>query len=182
MWIIPFALHLLNFQDRYTVDPPFGLTCASTVFICSQAAVDCWFFSTREKPWKHFHRSDGTFWGSLKFWSGWQGVRRKRSKFHGPGKTREVMTREARAAYQRREVELAEWRLEAVQRAQNREHRTKRNWWETVDVDGEINVIQEKSAIPPCGDDDDNDVYSSYSSDGEQDSARNTPESLGESN
>lgn len=143
MWIVPFASHVLQYDDRFA-DLPFGLTCATTIFLCSQAAVDCWLFSTLEKPWKHIHGSDGSFWGSLKFWSGWHGVRRKRRKFHGPGKTRDEMVREARAAYQRREEELAQRRLEAVRGAQKGERKRERTWWEAAGLDGAMRTVQEE--------------------------------------
>jgi G protein-coupled receptor GPR1 len=149
MWIVPFVSHVLQYDDRFAVYPPFGLTCVATISTASQAAVDCWLFSTREKPWKHIHGSEGSFWGSLKFWSGWHGVRRKRRQ--GPGKTREEMVREARAAYKRREDELAQKRLEVVQGVQTGEHRRERTWWEIGGVDDAVDTVQEET-VDPIGD------------------------------
>lgn len=144
MWVVPFVSHALQYDDRFAMNTPFGLTCATTIFVCSQAAVDCWLFSTREQPWKHIPGSDGSFWGSLRFWSGWHGVRRRRRKFYGPGKTREEMVREARAAYQRREQELAQRRLEAVQGARSGEYTRGRSWWEAAGLDGAMSTVHEE--------------------------------------
>jgi len=72
MWVVPFVMHVLQYDDKFATSPPFGLTCVSTIFVCCQAAVDCWLFSTREKPWKSIPGNDGSFGGSLKFWSGWR--------------------------------------------------------------------------------------------------------------
>lgn len=36
MWIVPFISHILNYQDRYFHDPPFILSCVSTICICSK--------------------------------------------------------------------------------------------------------------------------------------------------
>ncbi|KAF4636171.1 hypothetical protein G7Y89_g1921 [Cudoniella acicularis] len=113
MWIVPFVTHVLQYDDRFAINPPFGLTCGMTVFVCSQAAVDCWLFSTREKPWRHIPGTDGSFFGSLKFWTGWGGVGKRRVVIHGPGKTREEMVREAREAYRRRDEEIAQRRIAA---------------------------------------------------------------------
>ena len=144
MWVVPFASHVLQYDDRMALKPPFGLTCVTTVFICSQAAVDCWLFSTREKPWKHIHGSDGTFGRSLKFWEGWHGVGRKRRTL-GPGKTRDEMVRDSRAAYQRREEEFALRRLEAVRNEKERGEMRGRSWWEATGLDG-AQTPQEETA------------------------------------
>ncbi|PMD36189.1 hypothetical protein L207DRAFT_637343 [Hyaloscypha variabilis F] len=143
MWILPFASHVLQYDDRYALNPPFALTCVTTVSICIQAAVDCWLFSTREKPWRHVPGSNGSFWGSLKFWSGWKG-REKRSTIHGPGKTREEMVREARAAYKRRDEELAQ-RKEQAEKSQAHSptettKRGERSWWEAAGIDGGVDT------------------------------------------
>ena len=75
-------------------------------------------------------------------------MRRKSRKFHGPGKTREEMVREARAAYQRREEELAQRRLEAVQGAQTGERQRERSWWEAAGLDGAMSTVQEERSYP----------------------------------
>ena len=81
-----------------------------------QAAVDCWLFSTREKPWRHIPDTNGGFWESLQFWTGWKGVT-KRKVIRGPGRTREEMVKEARSAYRRRDEELAQRRNQAEAQA-----------------------------------------------------------------
>jgi G protein-coupled receptor GPR1 len=164
MWILPFVADVLLFEDPMTISPPFALGCAAAIFGCSQAAVDSWLFFTREKPWKHIHETDGSFWGSLKFWSGWNGVRRKRRK-REPGKTRDEMVRDSRAAYHRREEELAQRRLVAVQGAQSGGDRRDRSWWEAEGLDGPIETVQEESADP----DEDVESNSRQSSDDETD-------------
>jgi len=139
MWILPFVSHVLQYDDRYALNPPFALTCVTTVSICIQAAVDCWLFSTREKPWRHIPGTDGSFWASLKFWSGWKGMG-KRKVVHGPGKTREEMVREARAAYKRRDEEMAQRKEQVVRNNADPlaegARRGERSWWEAAGVDG----------------------------------------------
>jgi G protein-coupled receptor GPR1 len=139
MWIVPFASHVLQYNDKYAVNPPFELQCATTVFACSQAAIDCWLFSTREKPWRQIPSGNGGFWESLKFWTGWEGARRWRSG-HGPGKTRAEMDREARSAYRRREEELSQRKNEVEREATKR---GERSWWE-VGVDGTMSPVIEE--------------------------------------
>lgn len=128
MWVVPFVSHVLQYDDKFATHSPFALSAISTVFICSQAAVDCWLFSTREKPWKHIPGSDGTFWGSLKFWTGWKGVS-KRRVVRGPGKTRDEMLREARAAHRRREMEVSQLEAGHGSRPESVARRD-REWWE----------------------------------------------------
>jgi G protein-coupled receptor GPR1 len=136
MWILPFASHVLQYDDRYAINPPFALTCVTTVSICIQAAVDCWLFSTREKPWRHIPGINGSFWTSLKFWSGWKGIRKRRA-VHGPGKTREEMVREARAAYRRRDEEIAQQRKTQAEASHaDSARRGERSWWEAAGVNG----------------------------------------------
>ncbi|KAJ8067720.1 hypothetical protein OCU04_003325 [Sclerotinia nivalis] len=137
MWLIPFIFHILQFNDHFAVNPPFALSAVSTVFICGQGAVDCWLFSTREKPWKHIPGTSGSFFGSLKFWIIFVGKGKERQG-HGPGKTRNEMAREARQAYKRRDEELAQRRFEVqagngvtVDRG-----RSDRSWWDVEGVDG----------------------------------------------
>jgi G protein-coupled receptor GPR1 len=146
MWILPFVSHVLQYDDKFAANPPFGLTLVTTVCICSQAAVDCWLFSTREKPWRQIPGTDGSFWASLKFWSGWEGLG-QRSMDHGPGKSREEMVREARAAYQRRDVELAQQR-NATDSIGEGPGRGERSWWEVAGVDGTTSPMSEEVSDP----------------------------------
>ncbi|TVY86891.1 G protein-coupled receptor [Lachnellula willkommii] len=131
MWAVPFVSHVLQYDDRFATNPPFGLSCATTIFVCSQAAVDCWLFSTREKPWRHIPGNSGSFWGSFKFWKGWKGAS-KRKVDRGPGKTRGEMVREARVAYRRRDEELAQKQVEfgLGSREDSTAPRILREWWE----------------------------------------------------
>jgi G protein-coupled receptor GPR1 len=76
----------------------------------------------------------------LKFWSDWKGLS-KRRVVHGPGKTREEMVREARAAYRRRDEESAQQRktLADAQRIEGN-RRGERSWWEAADTDGAVDI------------------------------------------
>jgi len=140
MWMLPFASHVLQYDDRYAINPPFALTCVTTIFICIQAAVDSWLFSTREKPWRHIPGTNGSFWASLKFWSGWKGLG-KRKVLHGPGKTREEMVREARAAYRRRDEETAQQRKTLADAANTESHRRgERSWWDAAGTDAAVDI------------------------------------------
>lgn len=140
MWILPFVSHVMQYDDKYALYPPFGLTCVTTICVCSQAAVDCWLFSTREKPWKHIPGTNGSFFSSLKFWTGWKGFLKRRVKA-GPGKTREEMVREARAAYRRRDEEMAQRRSEAgIAGALQDPRRGERSWWEGAGQDGVMDM------------------------------------------
>lgn len=136
MWMLPFASHVLQYDDKYAQNLPFGLTCVVTICVCSQAAVDCWLFSTREKPWRHIPDINGNFWASLKFWKGWSGVNQRRVvHLGGPGKTRDEMAREARAAYRRRDHEIAERRNDSFGPNGEVSRKCERSWWE-VGADG----------------------------------------------
>ncbi|RFU32862.1 hypothetical protein B7463_g3437, partial [Scytalidium lignicola] len=147
MWVLPFVYHIMQFSDRYVENPSFVLNIFVTVFICSQAAVDCWLFSTREKPWKYMPGHDGSFLGSLKFWTGWEGREKKHmiphARGHGPGKTREEMVREARAAYRRRDEELAQRRQDSaglhstdLGQEATTTPKKQRTWWDLAAYDG----------------------------------------------
>jgi G protein-coupled receptor GPR1 len=131
MWIVPFVSHVMQYDDKYALNPPFGLTCVTTICICSQAAVDCWLFSSREKPWKHIPGANGSFFSSLRFWTGWTAFVKRRANV-GPGKTNEEMVREARAAYQRRDNEIAHHRLQAGQTLSASPKKVERSWWESA--------------------------------------------------
>ncbi|KAF2492009.1 hypothetical protein BU16DRAFT_100712 [Lophium mytilinum] len=70
MWIFPFTLHCLQYQDRYAQHPPFALSILVVLCLTSMGTVDCLIFSLRERPWRHMPRSDHTFWGSFVCWHG----------------------------------------------------------------------------------------------------------------
>lgn len=138
MWALPFVSHVMQYRDTFADRPPFVLSCLTTVCVCSQAAVDCWLFSTREKPWHHIpgNESNPSFFGSLKFWSGWTELKtRRNSKQHGPGKTRQEMAREARQAYRRRDEEMAARRTDSGNFEAARV-KQERSWWDGRAADG----------------------------------------------
>lgn len=131
-----------------------------------QAAVDCWLFSTREKPWRHIPDTNGGFWESLRFWTGWKGVT-KRKVVRGPGRTREEMVKEARSAYRRRDEELAQRRTQAEAQAatasganQEATKKGERSWWDgraSLDGAGGVSPAVEEvdpmdSTMPQMGD------------------------------
>jgi G protein-coupled receptor GPR1 len=64
----------------------------------------------------------------------------KRKLIHGPGKTREEMVREARAAYKRRDEEMAQRKEQVVRNNADTPaegaRRGERSWWEAAGVDG----------------------------------------------
>jgi G protein-coupled receptor GPR1 len=148
MWVVPFISHVLQYDDKYARNPPFALNCITTIFVCSQAAIDCWLFSTREKPWRHIPGNQGSLWPSLKFWSGWKGVSERRKVHHGPGKTREEMVREARAAYQRRDREMAARRNDSSIPNGEATKKGERSWWETPGQDGAMSPVNEEISNP----------------------------------
>lgn len=112
MWVMPFILNVLQYRAKFATDPPFALSCVATIFMSAQPIVECWLFSTREKPWRHMLGPSTTFLGSLKFWSGWgEYVERKRA-VEGPGKSQGEMARDANNAFARRDEEAAERRSE----------------------------------------------------------------------
>ncbi|RDW69365.1 hypothetical protein BP6252_08385 [Coleophoma cylindrospora] len=138
MWALPFASHIMQYRDSFATDPPFILSCLTTVCVCSQAAVDCWLFSTREKPWRHVpgNESNQSLLRSLRFWSGWTEVKaRRKSKQNGPGKTRQEMAREAMQAYKRRDEEMAERRRDSGNFEAARV-KPERSWWDDRPADG----------------------------------------------
>jgi G protein-coupled receptor GPR1 len=149
MWIFPFVSQIMQYDDKYALNPPFGLTCVTTICVCSQAAVDCWLFSTRERPWKHIPGTDGGFFSSLKPWTGWKGFSKRRVKA-GPGKTREEMNREARSAYRRRDEEMAQRKSEAgIAAALQNPSRPEKSWWENAGLDGTTGITPALEASNP---------------------------------
>jgi hypothetical protein len=68
MWLIPFLLHCMNYNDYYANHPLWFLRIGQTICLASMGFVDCFVFSMREKPWRRISTSDGTIWGSLAMW------------------------------------------------------------------------------------------------------------------
>lgn len=67
MWLIPFAMHCMNYWDKYAHHPIEGLRVSANLCISLMGFVDALIFSLREKPWRGIETSDGTFWGSFVF-------------------------------------------------------------------------------------------------------------------
>ncbi|KAJ4379527.1 G protein-coupled receptor gpr1 [Didymella sp. IMI 355093] len=65
MWLIPFAMHCMNYWDKYALNPIEFLSVGSSICIALMGFADALIFSLREKPWRSIDGSDGTFWGSL---------------------------------------------------------------------------------------------------------------------
>ncbi|CBX93849.1 hypothetical protein LEMA_P035230.1 [Plenodomus lingam JN3] len=73
MWLLPFAMHCMNYRDRYALWPVWGVRLSSNIIITSIGFVNFVVFSVREKPWRKILSSDGTFWGSFVVWKGRRG-------------------------------------------------------------------------------------------------------------
>lgn len=67
MWLIPFALHCMNYWDKYAHHPVEALRVGASLCISLMGFVDALIFSLREKPWRGIESSDGSFWGSFVF-------------------------------------------------------------------------------------------------------------------
>lgn len=65
MWLIPFAMHCMNYWNKYAANPVEFLRVGSSICIALMGFVDALIFSLREKPWRSIESSDGTFWGSF---------------------------------------------------------------------------------------------------------------------
>jgi len=74
-YVPPFVAHGMNYSNYYVQHPNFGLNLFSFMCLASLGIVDAIVFSIRERPWRHIVGSDGTFWGSFRFWDN-DGVRR----------------------------------------------------------------------------------------------------------
>jgi len=74
-YVPPFVAHGMNYSNYYVQHPVFGLNLFSFICLASLGTVDAIVFSIRERPWRHIVGSDGTFWGSFRFWDN-DGVRR----------------------------------------------------------------------------------------------------------
>jgi G protein-coupled receptor GPR1 len=136
MWIIPFISHCLQFNDHFAYHPSFVLNSLVTIIVPFQCAVDCWVFSTREKPWRLIPGSKGTFWNSFLFWKH-DGPECENCGFtSGPGKSRAEMVAAAREAYRRRDEELRSAAEEFKNRQRERQAGSagksgnERAWWE----------------------------------------------------
>lgn len=69
MWLCPFILHCMQYNDYFAANLPFALGVVATLCYTLMAAVDCAIFGYREKPWRHMTGGgDGTFLGSFCPW------------------------------------------------------------------------------------------------------------------
>ncbi|KAI9821729.1 MAG: hypothetical protein M1827_002310 [Pycnora praestabilis] len=117
MWLVPFALHCLQYTTYFSQHPPVGLVVAVNMIVAGQCAVDCFIFSTREKPWRYIPGSRGTLLDSFLFWTHDRRAadrvrtpkRSKENKGRSPGKSRAEMAADADVAYKRRDKEMVEW-------------------------------------------------------------------------
>jgi G protein-coupled receptor GPR1 len=147
MWLVPLICQILQFDDRFAANLPFGLRCLSTICLCSQAAIECWLFSSREKPWKHISQTNSNFTSSLRFWSGWNNPASEVKAAPRPGRTKDEVVRETRAAYQRRNVEIAERQSETEQpRPFN--VRGDRMWWDAAGMETAMTPVFEEPVNP----------------------------------
>jgi G protein-coupled receptor GPR1 len=146
MWLMPFIVQVLQYDDRFAANLPFGLRCVTTICLCSQAAIDCWLFSSREKPWRHIPGTDGSFISSLRFWSGWKDSSELKEA-PGPGRTKDQVVREARAAYRRRDEELAQRRSESEQSG-FATTRGGRMWWDGMGMETAMTPVSEEVTNP----------------------------------
>ncbi|KAJ4352628.1 G protein-coupled receptor gpr1 [Ascochyta clinopodiicola] len=65
MWAIPFAMHCMNYWDKWAMDPVETLRVGGAICITLMGFADALIFSIREKPWRSIEGSDSTFWGSF---------------------------------------------------------------------------------------------------------------------
>ncbi|KAF3043963.1 hypothetical protein E8E12_001870 [Didymella heteroderae] len=65
MWLIPFAMHCMNYWDKYATNPIEFLRVGSSICITLMGFANALIFSLREKPWRGIDGSDGSFWGSF---------------------------------------------------------------------------------------------------------------------
>ncbi|KAK3715011.1 G protein-coupled receptor gpr1 [Vermiconidia calcicola] len=68
LWIVPFAVNIMNYTDYFAQHPNFPLRVVSLTCMMSMTFVDVVIFCWRERPWRHIPGSDGSFWGSFLWW------------------------------------------------------------------------------------------------------------------
>jgi G protein-coupled receptor GPR1 len=135
---------------------PFTLRIISMASLCIGAAVDCSFFTTWERPWKHLR---------VGFWEGLAArlrvnrilcglSRDEGNQGWGPGRDRDERVAEQRVAWRRREREremafaalrsetsstVPESRNEGgASRTSNGSRRARREWWDALDMDEDL--------------------------------------------
>ncbi|KAF4549341.1 G protein-coupled glucose receptor-like protein 1 [Elsinoe fawcettii] len=65
LWACPFLLHVLQYDDRFAVHPPFAIAVLNIVSMTLFGFVNSVVFCMREKPWTAIEDSDGTLVGSF---------------------------------------------------------------------------------------------------------------------
>ena len=135
MWVIPFISHSLMYSDHIAHNPPFILSCFVTVIIALQATVDCWLFSTREKPWRYIPGTRGTFWDSFAWWRRREGERAIGKRVSAVGKSTREMEADATDARQRRDEEGLRFKEERRVEKERKESLAgigslDKDWWE----------------------------------------------------
>jgi G protein-coupled receptor GPR1 len=149
LWVIPFVGNIFRYDTLS--DTPVILKVLVNIIMTVQCAVDCLVFSIREKPWRHIPGSSGGFWESLVFWKGGESCSARQQSW--PGKSRAEMAAEARAAYRRRDDEIAS-RIRGTERNGNaRRERAERSWWDaTPGIDGTVSpAIEEVDPLDISG-------------------------------
>jgi len=72
IWLFPFILHCLQFDDRFAANPPFPIIVLYIISTTIFGAANSLVFCLREKPWTMIPDSDGTILGSFRLASfGW---------------------------------------------------------------------------------------------------------------
>ncbi|TKX18984.1 hypothetical protein C1H76_8873 [Elsinoe australis] len=66
LWACPFLLHVLQYNDKFAVRPPFAIAVLNIVSMTIFGFVNSVVFCMREKPWTMIEGSDGTLVGSLR--------------------------------------------------------------------------------------------------------------------
>lgn len=143
LWIIPFVGNIVRYNEANEQAPTVLSALVNTVMTI-HCAVDCFVFSIRERPWQHIPGSKGGFWESLAIWRMGEGNLSRQQSW--PGKSRAEMAAEARAAYRRRDQEIAAKISKAEQSSscQTRKGRTERSWWDAGPVgDGMMSPVIE---------------------------------------
>ncbi|KAK3691808.1 G protein-coupled receptor gpr1 [Vermiconidia calcicola] len=68
LWIVPFAINIMNYTDYFAQHPNFPLRVVSLTCMMSMTFIDVIIFCWRERPWRHIPGSDGSFFGSFLWW------------------------------------------------------------------------------------------------------------------
>ncbi|PNS15987.1 G protein-coupled receptor GPR1 [Sphaceloma murrayae] len=64
LWACPFVFHVLQYEDRFALHPPFAAAVLNIVSMTVFGLVNSVVFCLREKPWTAIEEGDGTLVGS----------------------------------------------------------------------------------------------------------------------